>query len=74
MIQKLNLNEINKLLNKIKKFGDLYFSRNFKFIECQNNIEEQRKYIVSGDNGNIVTKISFNYPIHPLLKKIIGLE
>ena len=67
-------NEINKLLNKIKKFGDLYFSRNFKFIECPNNIEEQRKYIISGDNGNIVTKISFNYPIHPLLKKIIGLE
>ena len=61
--------EVDKLFKIIKKYGFLYFSSKFKFNECPNNIEDHRKYIVSGDNGNKVIKLNEFISIHPLFRK-----
>jgi len=45
----------NNLLESIKKFGKICFN-NFKFKKCPNDIKENRKYIISGDEDNIITK------------------
>ena len=39
----------------MKSFGKIY-SKTFKFRECPNNVTENRKYIVTGENKNILTK------------------
>ena len=53
-------NEINKFLEKIKSFGNI---RNisidnniYRFKKCPNDINEERKYMINGENENIITK------------------
>ena len=50
--------EINKFLEKIISFGNIYCDNfnSFKFKKCPNNINEKRKYIVTGEKGTILTK------------------
>jgi len=52
--------EINKFLEKIKSFGNIAdTSINnyiYKFKKCPNNIKEERKYMITGENENIITK------------------
>ena len=55
----LEQDEINKILEIINKFGKIYFAR-FEFKKCPNDINENRKYILSGENNNIITKIGSN--------------
>ena len=46
---------LNKFLNTIKSFGEIYYNK-YSFRECPINIKEERKYIVTGENKNILTK------------------
>ena len=46
---------LNQFLETIKSFGKVIYD-NFKFKECPNNIKETRKYSVTGENRNILTK------------------
>ena len=50
-------NEINEFSEKIKIFGKVYYN-SFKFRKCPENINKNKKYIVTGENQNILTKIS----------------
>ena len=50
--------EINKFLEKIKKFGDIYYNDfKYKLKKCPPNIGENRRYIITGEKENIFTKI-----------------
>lgn len=54
-------NELNEFLEKIKNFGII--NKNFqiyKFKPCPNNLKEERKYSLSGDNQNTITKTGGN--------------
>jgi len=55
---KFNPNEesLNKFIEKIKAFGKIGCN-NYSFRECPNNINEKRKYRVTGENNNILIKI-----------------
>ena len=46
---------LNNFLQKINSFGNIYFYK-YSFQECPNNINENRKYIIEGENNNILTK------------------
>ena len=48
----------NNILNKINDFGKIIFDNGeyFSFKEYPKNINENRKYIVSGEKRNIITK------------------
>ena len=46
---------IKKFGETIKRFGRIFYD-NLKFKKCPNNINEKRKYIVSGEKENILTK------------------
>ena len=46
---------ISNILEIIKKFGKIYYNK-FTFKNCPLNINEYKKFEVSGDNNNIVTK------------------
>ena len=52
--------EINKFLEKIKSFGNIRDTSIdnyiYKFKKCPNNINEKRKYMITGENENIITK------------------
>ena len=51
-------NEINKFLENIKVLGKITSYENiYKFKKCPINIEDKRKYEISGNNNNILTKI-----------------
>ena len=52
-------NGINNIIEEIKKFGKIS-TYNFKFKECPLNINENRKYEISGENRNIITKTGSN--------------
>ena len=52
-------NQINEYLEKIRAFGKIY-NNNYKFKKCPMNIKEERKYEISGENGNILTKTGIN--------------
>ena len=53
-----NENEIKDYLESIRTFGKLFYSNNnyFHFKKCPNNIEEHRKYRITGEKENILTK------------------
>ena len=55
--------EINDFLQEIKSFGKILNNDfKYKFNKCPNNINENRKYLISGDNNNIFTQlITENY-------------
>ena len=50
---------LDDFLIKIKSFGKIY-SNSYSFTECPLNIKEERKYIVTGNNKNILTKTGTN--------------
>ena len=54
-----NENSLNNFLETVKSFGKLYDYNELKysFRECPPNMKENRKYIVTGENKNIITKI-----------------
>jgi len=53
-------NDINKFLEKIKSFGNIKDTSIdnyiYKFKKCPINIKEERKYMITGENENIITK------------------
>ena len=51
---------VEKYIESINKFGNIFFTSNFKFEKCPNNINEQKKYTLSEKKGNIITKIGGN--------------
>ena len=55
-------NEINKLCEMIECFGSIYCKGHFKykFKKCPSDIEESKKYSVTGEKENIVTKIGLD--------------
>ena len=48
--------QLNIFLEIIKSFGKIFYN-DYSFRECPINMNENRKYIVTGDNNNILTKI-----------------
>ena len=52
-------NYYNDLLESIKKFGKISYNK-FKFKKCPNDIKDNRKYIISGEKDNIITKTGNN--------------
>ena len=54
----IDINEkISNFLDTIKVLGRIYYENNhFKFKKCPININENRKYIITGEKGNILTK------------------
>ena len=51
---------INNFLEQIKTFGKIYNTENtFKFNKCPININKNKKYVVKGENENIITKIEY---------------
>jgi len=48
-------NQLNSFYKIINSLGKIYYN-NFSFRECPSNIKEDRKYIVGGNNNNILTK------------------
>ena len=48
-------NQLDSITKTIKSFGNIYYNA-FSFKECPLNIAEKRKYLISGNNKNIVTK------------------
>ena len=54
-----NYDDIYNLLDIIKKFGMIYYN-NYKFRQCPTDIDDNRKYIITGENENILTKTGKN--------------
>ena len=50
---------LNKFIEKIKSFGLIDYN-SYSIKECPKNIKEERKYILTGDNKNIITKTGKN--------------
>ena len=48
--------ELNKFIEKIKDFVNIRCIDTFKFKNCPIDISEERKYSLSGENNNILTK------------------
>ena len=53
-------NELDEFIETIKSFGILYYNNKYSFRECPINIKEDRKYIITGENRNIITKTGTN--------------
>ena len=51
-----NEDSLQDFLKSIKSFGQIYEYK-YSFRECPENMKENRKYIVTGENKNILTKI-----------------
>ena len=53
--------EVNQLLKSLKEFGKVSDKEyKYSFRECPNDLEENKKYIVSGIDNNILTKVGKN--------------
>ena len=48
--------DINTFLDTIKSFGSIKYNK-FSFKNCPKDINENKKYVVSGNNNNVITKI-----------------
>ena len=48
--------DINSFLETIRKFGNVYYNNKYSFKKCPININEERKYTVTGNKNNIFTK------------------
>ena len=51
---------LDKFIETIKTFGKINYYLGYSLRECPNNIKDGDKYIVTGDNKNILTKINSN--------------
>ena len=47
--------QLDKFIETIKSFGEINYN-SYSFKECPLNINEDRKYIITGENKNILTK------------------
>ena len=65
-------NENNKLVKIISEFGNIYFTDNFEFKCCPSNIRGVKKYKLSGEKNNIITKLDFNM-IFQLEESTVGV-
>ena len=69
--------EVNQLIQTLKNFGKVSHKEyKYAFKECPENMEENKKYLVSGYDNNILTKIGSNcwtgiMGKYPLEKNII---
>ena len=48
-------NGIDYYLDKLKNFGNIYYNK-YSFKKCPLNISEERKYSITGEKENIITK------------------
>ena len=48
---------LNNFIDLIKKFGNIVFQK-YSFRECPTNTSESRKYIITGDNKNIILNVN----------------
>ena len=49
-------NQLESITNTIKTFGKIFYNNKYSFKECPKNISDERKYIVTGDSKNVITK------------------
>ena len=54
------INDCINIENNIKIISKINLSNNYSFKECPKNIEDERKYEVTGENKNIITKTGNN--------------
>ena len=54
-------NELKDFIEKIKNFGNIYSSNKYSFKKCPININENKKFIITGEKNNIFTKIGRNH-------------
>ena len=52
--------EINEFLENIQKFGKINYGSIYKFKTLPKELSEERKYIITGENDNIITKTGEN--------------
>ena len=52
-------NGIDYYLDKLKNFGNIYYNK-YSFKKCPLNISEERKYSITGEKENIITKTGSN--------------
>ena len=48
---------INKFLEDILKFGNIYYNEKYSFKNCPKDIDEKKQYIIEGEMKNILTKM-----------------
>ena len=53
-------NPLDKFMETIKSFGQIDYLFGYSLRECPKNIKDGNKYIVTGDNKNILTKLNSN--------------
>ena len=53
-------NDINYFVENIMKFGIISYN-DYTFKKCPSNINQERKYLVSGEKQNILTKIGTDF-------------
>ena len=53
-------NPLDKFIETIKSFGQIDYLFGYSLRECPKNIKDGNKYIVTGDNKNILTKLNSN--------------
>ena len=53
-------NKLDDLLEKIQSFGKISYNNKYSFRNCPIDIIEKRKFIITGDNNNIITKTSID--------------
>ena len=58
----INKDDIEIISDKIKNLGNILFY-NYKYIfnQCPNDIDDKRKFIISGEKSNIITKKGPNF-------------
>ena len=62
-----------KIIKIINEFGNIYFSDNFEFKFCSSNINSSKKYKVSGEKNNIITKLGSNKLLLPSNDSKVGV-
>ena len=64
--------EINNFLETIKIFGRVCYLQ-FSFKKCPNNVNENRKYTITGDFDNIITKTGSNNWMGTICEDILDI-
>jgi len=66
-----NENELDDFVEKINKFGKIIFS-SFSFKTCPNDLDEKRKYVLSGSNNNRLTKIGQDQNMGTICENVLN--
>ena len=51
--------QLKEFMKSIESFGKIYYNI-YSFKKCPTNIEDNRKYVISGYKNNIITKTGYN--------------